>query len=73
MSGGSVDIVADLSSLQEEADERILFHMNHAYHLGYKRIVVWSPDTDVFVCILSHLHKHWTSGLQIGCHIKLTK
>ena len=40
----------------KEADNRILFHVNHAIKdENYTKITVASPDTDVFVSCLFHL------------------
>ena len=61
----------------EEADNRILFHINHAIKdENYKRIIVASPDTDVFVSCLFHLTRWMYMGVSdmwILCGRGLTK
>ena len=44
----------------EEADDRILFHVNHhgVRIAGFSKIVIASPDTDVFVNVVHH-YSHW--------------
>ena len=49
----------ELFSTQEEADERICLHVHHASRNGYKTVLVDSPDTDVFVCLLHHMQETW--------------
>ena len=57
----TVTEIAALHSTQEEADTRIVFHCIYAaeHHMSEttKSIVVKSPDTDVFVILLSHATK----------------
>jgi len=48
-----------LCSSQEEADTRMLLHAYHASR-SHQRIIVWSPDTDVFVLCL-----HFFESLEI--------
>ena len=52
-------VVSDVSAMKcghEDADNRILFHINHAIKdENYTKIIVASPDTDVFVSCLFHL------------------
>ena len=43
-----------LDSIQEEADTRIVLHLQAAARQGIKRAVVYSPDTDVAVLLLHH-------------------
>ena len=65
LSAGNVEIVNELCSDQEEADERMLYHRNHAYNQGLRRALVISPDTDVFVFLLYHLAKNWNNEMKI--------
>ena len=51
--------------MQEEADERIMLHVNHAYLTGVKTVMVVSHDTDVFVMLLSHLERNWNNSMEI--------
>ena len=39
---------------QEEADERMMLHVNHAKKKGVESVLVCSKDTDVFVSLLYH-------------------
>ena len=42
----------------EEADDRILFHVNHGVRTaGFSKIVIASPDTDVFVNSVHHFSR----------------
>lgn len=51
--------VPELFSSQEEADERISFHINHANMKDLKKVLVVSPDTDVLVCLIYHVQETW--------------
>ena len=47
-----------LECSHEEADDRILFHVDHIVKLdGFKDVAVASPDTDVFVSLTHHFDK----------------
>ena len=59
LTAGQEHECVELRSTQEEADERISFHVNHANENGYKKVLIVSPDTDVFVCLLYHLQETW--------------
>jgi hypothetical protein len=52
----SVKSVAELASLQEEADTRIILHLHHIASNSSEstNIMVRSPDTDVLVLLLYH-------------------
>ena len=42
----------------EEANDRMLFHRNHAIKVGnFKKIVIASPDTDVLVNAIHHFSR----------------
>ena len=43
-------------SNHEEADTRMMLHAKHA-SLFYRKVLISSPDTDVFVILLSVSHK----------------
>ena len=48
-SSGKAVIVEELSrGQQEEADERMMLHVNHAEKKGVESVLVCSKDTDVF-------------------------
>ena len=44
----------------EEADDRIMFHINHAVIIDqFHKVIVASADTDVFICLMYHF-RHWS-------------
>jgi hypothetical protein len=45
---GSLQEIQSLASIHEEADTRLLLHAAHSART-FRRVVVWSPDTDVAV------------------------
>ena len=51
----------ELQSNHEEADTRMLFHAEHA-STNYSKILISSPDTDVFIICLS-VHMAITANL----------
>ncbi|XP_065661751.1 uncharacterized protein LOC136084780 [Hydra vulgaris] len=53
-----VSEIISLKSDHEEADTRLMAHCYHAAS-SHQNIVIWSPDTDVFVIAL-HAIKHFT-------------
>ena len=57
LSGGETQECPELFSQQEEADERIAFHISHGAMNSIKSVLVVSPDTDMFVTLLYHLQK----------------
>ena len=49
----------------EEADDQMMFHVNHAIKAeNYKNLVIASGDTGVFVCALYHFGRWICSGLK---------
>ena len=48
----------ELVSNQEEADPRMVMHSYHASIAGFQDIVIHTPDTDVFIIMLSFLKDH---------------
>ena len=55
ISNGEVSFQPILRCDHEEADDRILFHANHAIKVNdFKKIIIASPDTDVFVNVIHH-------------------
>ena len=47
-----------LECSHEEADDRIMFHVNHAVKIGnFRSIAIASPDTDVLVAAIHHYNK----------------
>lgn len=52
-STGFHEDVEDLSCSHEEADTRMIFHASHAFDHGQRKVLVYSPDTDVFILCLS--------------------
>ena len=50
--------IIELSNNQEEADDRIMFHINDgALKHGVQSVLVNSPDTDMFVNLIFHFNK----------------
>ena len=50
--------VESLYSEHEEADDRLLYHINHAIKEDHhNRVIVAPPDTDVFVCLVHHFNR----------------
>ena len=47
-------VVHNLKCTHEEADDRMMYHVNHAVQADFKKIIVASPDTDVFVNLVHH-------------------
>ncbi|KAG1651586.1 GTP-binding protein yptV2 [Nymphon striatum] len=57
---GTETQIAELASNQEEADDRIMFHIDDgAVKHGVQLVLVDSPDTDVFVNLIFHFNKSW--------------
>ena len=57
---GTETQITELSGNQEEADDRIVFHINDGVvKHGVQSVLVDSPDTDVFVNLIFHLNKIW--------------
>ena len=44
--------IISLCSNQEESDARFILCINHAKMIGFKNVVIRSPDTDVFLFLL---------------------
>ena len=63
---GCVKLLAEVTSWErllqcdhEEADDRMMFHLNHAIKVDkFQKVVIASPDTDVFICSVYHFN-HW--------------
>ena len=55
---GNVQEIRLLKCDHEETDDRTMFHVNHAVTVeNFKRIIVASADTDVFVCLMCHFSR----------------
>ena len=55
--------VESLYCEHEEADNRFLYHTNHAIkEYDHDRVIVASPDTDVFICLVHHFNRWIYSG-----------
>ena len=62
---GAVTAERLLHCSYEEADDRILFHVNHAVKVGrFDSVTIASPDTDVFVSAIHHFSKLMYFDLQ---------
>jgi hypothetical protein len=62
----NIETVSFLQSNIEEADDRILLHVNHCVVVDkYTRVIVASSDTDVYITLLYQLQEQYTrSGLK---------
>ena len=57
---GTETQITELSSNQEEADDRIMFHINDGVVKdGIQSVLVDSPDTNVFVNLIFYFNKTW--------------
>ena len=70
--------MSDTSPLASTQDTRLLFHASHAYHSGFKKLMIHVTDTDVMVIAMSsvlHGCEIWTTfghGAKkryIPCHL----
>ena len=60
VSGGNNKYIRLLKCDHEEADDRIMFHINQNVVVDhFQRVIVASADTDVFVCLMDHF-SNWT-------------
>ena len=64
VNGSTTVKVPELQSFQEEADDRIMFHISYAVDRGAETILVATKDTDIFICLLYHLTKWTAAGLK---------
>jgi len=56
--------IESLNCEHEEADDRLLYHINHTIKVeNYDRVLVASTDTDVFVCLVHHFNRWIYLGL----------
>ena len=55
LTNSTVEMASSLHSNQEEADTKMLLHAQHASLHGFQKIVINTPDTDVFIITLSCL------------------
>ena len=61
VSEGHESYVRQLKFVHEEADDRIMFHINHADIIDqFQKVIVSSADTDVFICLIYHF-RHWST------------
>ena len=49
-----------LHCMKEEADDRLIFHIEHGCENGINAVLVYSPDSDVFINLLYHFKKSFT-------------
>ena len=56
-----------LASIQEEADTGLLFHASHAYHSGFKKLIIHATDSDVMIIAFV------VSNVLHGCEIWINK
>ena len=54
---GNISDAPNLRCEHEEADDRLMLHIDDAVRAGYEKIIITSPDTDIFVTALYHYTK----------------
>ena len=65
LKNGSLIDMPDLKCSYDEADDRIMFHLNNAVQIRHFSFAhVMSGDTDIFVCLMYHFLKWRMYGLQ---------
>ena len=58
MCNGAITAERLLECTHEEADDRVLFHVNHAVNVGrFGSVAIAYPDTDIFVSATHHFDK----------------
>ena len=58
-------------SAQEEADDRLMFHINFVVgNNGAKIVSIITNDTDIFVCLIHHFTKWKCNGLEELWYVK---
>ena len=56
-------ICPELGCKHQEADDRLLLHVQHATCAeSFKWVIVASADTDVLICLLYHFNQTWNDG-----------
>ena len=56
---------ARLTCTHEEADDRLMYHITHAVRVAcFRRVIVVSPDTDVFTNLVHHFTRWQFSDLE---------
>ena len=54
---GNISAQPLLKCFHEEADDRMIFHANHTVKVeNYSKIIIASPDTDVFINSIHHFN-----------------
>ena len=61
---GNISDAPNLRCEHEEADDRLMLHIDDAVRAGYEKITIASPDTDIFVTALYHYTKWMYVNLQ---------
>ena len=54
---GNLSGVPNLRCNHKEADDRIMLHIDDAVWSGYEKVIIASPDTDIFVTVSYHYAK----------------
>ena len=68
---GTTEMVRLLKYDHEEADDRMMFHINHAVNVDkLSRAIVASEDTDVFICLIYHFSRWIHFGMKELCVLK---
>ena len=58
------ELIDNLNSNQEEADTKMLLHARHASFEGWRKFIIHTPDTDVFIIALSCVPKIIETGIR---------
>ena len=61
---GNISDAPNLRWEHEAADDRLMLHIDDAVRDGYEKIIIASPDTDIFVTALYHYTKWMYVNLQ---------
>ena len=60
MKNGMKTLVPELRTSHDEADDRIMIHVNHAVKKDcYEFVLICSRDSDVFVSLMYHFESEW--------------
>ena len=64
LSNGNITLERLLKCDHEEADDRILFYVNHGVKVEkFRSVIIASPDTDIFICSIYHFNRFVFFGL----------
>ena len=65
IAGSNITLEERLKCTHEEADDRMLYHVSHAVRIGcFRKVIVATADTDVFVNLIHHFPRWQFSDLE---------